>query len=163
MKCFTIPVVVAAVAFLGNVILGQEPSGIPENIIKELDSFVGTWRVEGKIGDKEVTGTCTLRWVRTEDDGKICLSGRGTFQIDGKTQHVATLMGWNAANKCIEDRGFDAEGGSGINYWTVTSPGTWQGEIRRVNNGREVESRRSSLSKVQRRSFPKRKAKRAKR
>lgn len=147
MKRFTIPLVVAAVAFLSNEILGQEAGGIPDDIIKELDAFVGTWSVEGKIGEKEVTGTCRLRWVRGEDGKNCCLSGFGKYTVDGKTKTFASLMGWNAAAKCIEDRGFDTEGGSGINIWTVTSPGTWKGELRMVENGKEATAKSDLIVK----------------
>ncbi|MHB0960086.1 MAG: hypothetical protein ACYC0X_19875 [Pirellulaceae bacterium] len=147
MKRFTIPLVVAAVAFLSNAVFGQEAVGIPDDIIKELDVLVGTWKVEGKIGEKEVTGTCMLRWVRGEDGKKFCLLGRGTYKVDGKTKTSASLMGWNAAAKCIEDRGFDTEGGSGISIWTVTSPGTWKGELRMVENGKEATAKSDFIVK----------------
>ena len=103
--------------------------------------LVGTWTVEGKIGDKEQTGGFTCRWMRTDDKKKCCLLGRGTYTTDGKTSLHVSLMGWNAANKCIEDRGFAADGGSGIFSWTVTSPGTWRGVLRSVENGQEVTSK----------------------
>ncbi|MBC8871904.1 MAG: hypothetical protein H8E44_20945 [Planctomycetes bacterium] len=51
-----------------------------------------------------------------------------------------TLIGWNAAKKCIEDRGFDANGGCGRLLWTVKSPTEWHGEVFRVENGKEVRS-----------------------
>jgi hypothetical protein len=115
MKRLTLPLVVMTVAFLSNAVFGQEAAGIPDEIIKELDVLVGTWTVEGKIGDKEQTGGFTCRWMRTDDKKKCCLLGRGTYTTDGKTNIHVSLMGWNAANKCIEDRGFASDGGSGIN------------------------------------------------
>ena len=60
MKRLTLSLAVMAVAFLGNVAFGQEAAGIPDEIIKELDGLVGTWTVEGKIGDKEQTGEVHL-------------------------------------------------------------------------------------------------------
>ena len=46
----------------------------------------------------------------------------------------------NAAKKCIEDRGFDANGGCGRLLWTVKSPKEWRGEVIMVKNGKEVKS-----------------------
>ena len=80
MKRLTIALVVVAIAFLGNVAFGQETAGIPDEIIKELDALVGTWKVEGKIGDKEQTGKFTCRWGRTEDKKKVCLVGRFSYK-----------------------------------------------------------------------------------
>lgn len=147
MKRLAIPLIVVAVAFLSNVASGQEAAGIPEEIIKELDFCVGTWRFEGKTGDKELTGRWTGRWAYTKDKKKICLIAESTFVIDGVTVNWVGLMGWNAAKKCIEDRGFNASGGSQVISYKVISPGKWQGEVVAVENGREVRSKQDLIRK----------------
>lgn len=139
MKRLITVVAVLSIALLGRVAFCQDATGIPDEIIKELDGLVGNWKVEGKVGDKKQTGSCTIRWVLMEDK-KCCLIGRGSYTTDGKTQNVVSLLGWNAATKCIEDRGFDSDGGSGILCWTVKSPGKWRGVLRIVANGQEVKS-----------------------
>jgi hypothetical protein len=142
MKRLTIAFVGMAVALLGNVALGQEAAGIPDEIIKELDWLAGTWEVEGKVGDKVQTGGFTCRWGRTaEDKKKICLMGQFSYKTGDVTRSGVTLIGWNAAKKCIEDRGFDANGGCGVLYWTVKSPNQWEGEVVMVENGKEVKSK----------------------
>jgi hypothetical protein len=141
MKRLTIPFVVAAVAFLGKLAFGQEPAGIPAETIKELDWLVGTWEVAGKIGDKEQTGGFTCWWARTEDKRKCCLIGRFSYKTDGKTRSGVTLIGWNAEKKCIEDRGFDANGGNDTLLWTTKSPTEWEGQVLMVEDGRPVKSK----------------------
>jgi hypothetical protein len=130
----------AVAIFLGSQGSAEEQPGIPEEIVKELNGLVGTWEVEGKIGGKEQTGSFTIRWAQTLDKRKCCLIGRGLYEMDGKTRSVVSLLGWNAAKKCIEDRGFDANGGNGVLYWTVKSPTEWQGEVVMVEDGKEVKS-----------------------
>ena len=140
MKHLTITLVGMAVAFLGNVALSQEAVGIPDEIMKELEGLEGTWEVEGNVGDKVQTGGFTCRWARTENKQKVCLTGKFSYKTGGVTRSGVTLIGWNAARKCIEDRGFDANGGCGVLYWTVKSPKEWHGEVIMVENGEEVKS-----------------------
>ncbi len=147
MRRLAIPLVVATVAFLGSAAFGQEAAGIPEEIIKELDFCVGTWKFEGKTGDKEQTGRWTGRWAYTKDKKKICLIAESTFVIDGVTVNWVGLGGWNAAKKCIEDRGFNASGGSQVISYKVISPGKWQGEVVAVENGRVVKSKQNLIRK----------------
>ena len=108
--------------------------------MEELNFLVGTWKSEGKIGDKVQTGEFTCRWARTGDKQKICLIGRFSYKTGDEVKSGVTLVGWNAAKKCIEDRGFDANGGNGVLYWTVKSPTEWQGEVFMVDDGKEVKS-----------------------
>jgi hypothetical protein len=147
MKRLTLSLAVMAVAFLGNAVFGQEAAGIPDEVIKELDVLVGTWTVEGKIGDKEQTGEFTCRWERTEDKRKVCLRGRFSYKTGDDTRSGVTLLGWNAAKNCIEDRGFDANGGNARLLWTVKSPTEWQGEVVTVENGKEVTSKAVLIKK----------------
>ena len=135
---FVIAVLAISAACLPQTALAQEASGIPDEIVKELDRLVGTWKAEGKIGDKQQSGEFTLRWARTEDKKKICLSGRFLFVVAGEETRGVTLIGWNAAKQCIEDRGFDASGGNGVLYWKIDSPTLWKGESIDVADGKTV-------------------------
>lgn len=137
---FVIAVLAIAAACLPQTALAQEASGIPDEIVKELGSIVGTWEVEGKIGDKKQTGGFTLRWARTDEKKKICLIGEFSYKTGEEVRSGITLIGWDAAKKCIEDRGFDANGGNATLYWKVKSPTQWQGEVVMVENGKEVKS-----------------------
>jgi hypothetical protein len=147
MKRLTIALVGVAVAFLGNTAYCQDTAGIPDEIVKELDGLVGTWKTEGKIGDKEQTGEFTCRWERTEEKKKVCLRGRFSYKTGNDTRSGVTLLGWNAAKNCIEDRGFDANGGNARLLWTVKSPTEWQGEVVTVENGKEVKSKAVIIKK----------------
>ena len=143
MKRLTIALVAvaAAVAFLGNMVLAQEPVGIPEEIVKELDYLAGTWNVEGKVEGKEQTGGFTCRWARTADKKKVCLIGRFSYKTGDEARSGVTLIGWNAAKKCIEDHGFDANGGNGTLCWKIESPTLLRGEVSMVEDGQEVKGK----------------------
>ena len=147
MKRLTIALVGMAAALLGNGVFGQEAAGIPDEIIKELDAFAGTWKVEGKLGGKEHTGRFTCRWARTEDKKKVCLMGQFAYNTADVSWSGVTLIGWNAAKKCIEDRGFDANGGNATLCWTVASPTQWKGEVTMVQGGKTVTGKADLIKK----------------
>ncbi len=147
MNRFAIPLVAGAVVFLGSAALGQETAGIPKEIIKELEGFVGTWQIEGKIGDRVETGTYTCWWGRTADNKKVCLVGRFSNKSGESTRSGMNLIGWNSVRKCIEDRGFDAKGGNATIYWTPKSEKEWQGEVIMVVNGQEIKSKETLIKK----------------
>jgi hypothetical protein len=140
-KRLIVTLIVVLIALAGKVSLAQEAAGLPAEIVKELDSIVGTWETKGKVGDKDQTGKFTLRWARTEDKRKVCLFGRFSYKVGDTEQSGVTLIGWNAARKCIEDRGFDANGGCDVLYWTVKSPTEWQGEELMVEGGKEIKGK----------------------
>ncbi len=147
MKRWAIPFLAVAVAFLGNLAFGQEAAGIPEEIIKELDGLVGTWQIEGKMGERKETGTYTCWWGRTVDKRKVCLVGRFSYKSGDSIRNGWNLIGWNAVKKCIEDRGFDANGGNVTIYWTPKSVKEWQGEFIMVANGKEAKSKATLIKK----------------
>jgi hypothetical protein len=118
----------------------QEAPGIPDNIIKALDGLVGRWEVEGKAGNVTETGQFTCLWAQTDEGKRCCLIGRFAYKRGGKTRSGVTMIGWNAVKNCIEDRGFDANGGNARLFWTVTSPDQWQGDLTFVEDGNEVKS-----------------------
>jgi hypothetical protein len=143
MRRLSSALIAAAVVVTGlqQVVVAQEAAGIPDDIIQELRGLVGTWKSEGKVGDKEQTGEFTCRWARTEGGERVCLIGRFSYKTGDEVRSGVTLIGWNAARKCIEDRGFDANGGNGVLYWTVKSPTQWDGEVVRVADGQTVKSK----------------------
>ena len=149
MKRLTIVLVAAAIALtsLHRATSAEEAGGIPDEIVKELDSLVGTWETEGKIGNKRQTGEFTLRWERTAEKKKICLSGKFLFVVDGNESRGVTLIGWNAGKQCIEDRGFDANGGNDVLYWKVKSPTLWKGELVSVADGETVTAKADLIRK----------------
>ena len=130
----------AAIAIVGlqKVAPADETAGIPDEMVEVFDGFVGNWKVEGKIGDKERTGNVTLRWERTENKKKVCLIGRFSYVTGDETRSGVTLIGWNADRKCIEDRGFDGNGGNAVLYWNVETPTHWKGEIIATGDGKTV-------------------------
>ncbi len=147
MKRLAVPLLVVAVAFLGNGAFGQEATGIPEEIIKELDGLVGTWQIEGKVGGKDQTGSYTCWWGRSEDKKKACLVGRFSYKSGDWTRSGMNLIGWNSVKKCIEDRGFDANGGNATIYWTPVSETEMRGVVLMVGNGKEVKLNATLIKK----------------
>ena len=149
MKRFSIALVAMAFATtcLRQAAPAEEANGIPDEIVRELDGIVGTWKFEGKLGDEEQVGEVTLRWERTADKKKICLSGRSVVVTNGKESHGRSLIGWNSGKNCIEDRRFYANGGNDVLYWTVKSATHWQGETIGLADGSVVTGKADLIKK----------------
>jgi hypothetical protein len=148
MRRLSCTLVAAAVVVTGlhNVAAAQEVT-IPDEIIKELDGLVGTWKSEGKLGGEEQTGGFTCRWGRSEDKKKVCLIGHFSYTTGDEVRSGVTLIGWNAAKKCIEDRGFDVLGGNATLLWTVESPKLWRGDVTIVENGETITAKADLVKK----------------
>ncbi len=128
---------VFVIAGLHHVADAQE-AAVPDEIIKELNGLVGTWESEGKVGGEEQTGGFTCRWARSEDKKKVCLIGNFSYKTGDEVRSGVTLIGWNAAKKCIEDRGFDVLGGNATLLWKIESPTLWKGDITIVEKGETI-------------------------
>ena len=137
-----IAVVTVTVTLAGIVAMAQEPkAGMPDNIVAELDNLVGSWDAKGKVGEKEQKGEFRCRWGRGPDKKKCCLIGFFSYATGDETRSGVTLIGWNAATKCIDDRAFDTGGGCDTLSWTVKSPTEWHGEMVLIKDGQEVRSK----------------------
>jgi hypothetical protein len=147
MKRLIISVVTAAFSLGGAVTVAEEAAGIPADIIKELDWLVGTWKAEGKVGDEMQTGGFTCRWAKTEGKKKVTLIGRFSYTTGDETRSGITLVGWNAAKRCIEDRGFDDLGGNAALCWTVESATLWRGNVTIVQDGQTVTAKADLVKK----------------
>ena len=135
MRRLIILLIAVAVSCIGAVAVAEEKPGIPDEIITEMDWFVGTWKAVGNVGDKKQTGGITLRWAQTKGEKKVCLIGRFSYTTGDETRSGTNIIGWNSAKKCIEDRGFNDLGGNGTLYWFVESDKKWRGEIVHVVDG----------------------------
>ena len=128
-------------------IFADDKPCIPDEIIKTMDSFVGAWKTEGKVGDEKQTGGITLRWSPTKNGKKVCLVGQYSFTTGDETMTGTNIVGWNSAKKCIEDRGFNDLGGSGTLYWFPKSENLLKGEFVHFKDGEEVHAKADLVKK----------------
>ena len=132
---------------IGTSAFAQKGTGIPGEIVQELNWIVGTWKAEGKVGDDTQTGEFACRWATTKSKLGVCLIGRFSYTTGDETRSGVTLIGWNAAKKCIEDRGFSDTGGNGTLYWFIESDTKWRGEIIRVVDGETIKAKADLIKK----------------
>ena len=147
MKRLAISLIAVAASCIGTVAVAEDKPGIPDEIIAELDGLVGTWAVDGNVGDKKQTGDFICRWAQNRQNRRCCIIGDFSYTIGDQLSSGVTLIGWNATEGCIEDRGFDAQGGNGRLLWTVKSPTHWTGVITIVRSGEEVEAEAHLIKK----------------
>lgn len=148
MRQLSIALVAAAVAVVGfHHAAAAQDAAIPDEIVKELNGLVGTWESEGKLGGEEQTGGFTCRWARSEDKKKVCLIGHFSYKTGDEVRSGVTLIGWNAAKKCVEDRGFDDLGGNATLLWRIESPTLWKGDITIVEDGETIKAKADLVKK----------------
>jgi hypothetical protein len=135
-----------AVAGILQIATAQDPA-IPDEIVKELNGLVGKWESEGKVGGKDQVGGFTCKWARSEDKAKVCLIGHFSYKTEGEVRSGVTLIGWNAAKKCIEDRGFDVLGGNARLLWKIESPTVWKGDISVVEDAEAITAKADLVKK----------------
>ena len=97
-----------ALGILCNTPLGfaEEVMPLPEDVVKELQFFVGDWKAEGTAVDTKLDARFTATW----ESGKHCVLVRYAGTV-GETQFFATeLFGWDSAAKTIVVTSFFSHG-----------------------------------------------------
>ncbi len=134
---------VIAVLFLFGVSYGGEPQqgGVPNDVVEQLEYMVGTWNVTGNLSDEEFTGTASYRWTASRGKRKCCLTTNWMIKRGGEPHPGTSLIGWNAAKKCLVECGFNAAGGCSMMIYTIKSAKEWRGEFAEVHDGEEIKGK----------------------
>ena len=85
--------VITASALLGHTETKQ--SALPDNIVKEIEYFVGDWTVEGDVRGMPLKGRWNARW----SPQKHCLLITYPLTLDGEKILGHGMMGWDTAKK----------------------------------------------------------------
>jgi hypothetical protein len=138
MRPVSIALGLTTAVLIGGMTAAEEPAGVPKEIVKELSYIVGTWEFEGKTGDDAMTGTVSYRWAKGKPKEEYGLVENWSYK-EGETSVMGVgLMGWNAAQKCFVESGFNSAGDYFLTHWIVKSPTQWQGEGTDSVGGQEV-------------------------
>jgi hypothetical protein len=100
-----------------------EAMPVPDEVVEQMQYFVGEWRAEGDATDRRLRGTWTARW----EPGKHCLivHYKGTI---GETAFDATeMIGWNSASGGLKLLSFFSHGVFEDIDYSLTSPGKYEG------------------------------------
>jgi hypothetical protein len=141
MRSLSIALALTAAILVGGVNVAEEPAGVPEKVVKDLEYLVGTWEFEGKTGDDVMAGTVSYRWARSKGKEKYALLENWSYKEGGTPVTGVGLMGWNAAWNCLVESGCNSAGDCFMTHWVGKSPTEWQGEFTDSIAGKEVEGR----------------------
>jgi hypothetical protein len=127
------------VALTTSVSSSEEPQALPDEIRGELDWLSGTWQMKGRVGDVKLSGVWSARWA----DGEHCLTRHSKSKRAGKNgERIGiSVIGWDAANKCIIEHAFFSNGDSLLLRWNDPSPNKWVGEVTGVEDGQQYTAR----------------------
>lgn len=115
-----------AIVITASAILGQpdaKQSALPDNIVKELNYYVGEWTVEGNLAGKPLKGRWSSRWANQ----KQCLLVTSSLNLDGEQVHANGVSGWDAGRQEIVTMAFFSNGVLEDIRYKVASPGVLKG------------------------------------
>jgi hypothetical protein len=145
MRSVVTPLVAFVVAATLVPAYGQEQTEVPGDILAELDYFVGTWQIEGRIGEKQLKGTWSTRWAR----GKHCLIQQSSETVEGEAKPAMStgVCGWDPAKKRITHHVFWSDNTCYTLRYMVKSPTEWEGEVTGVGGGVEFTAKNKLVKK----------------
>ena len=116
----------SAFVITATVLLGQteaEQSALPDNIVKELECFVGNWTVEGDVLGMDLKGRWNAKW----SPRKHCLLISYPLNLDGERVFGNGIMGWDTEKEELLILMFYSNGVHENVRYTVESPGLFKG------------------------------------
>jgi hypothetical protein len=119
------------------VVSGQATSPeISQQAKAELDFLVGTWTIEGRVGDQKFQGEQQVKWA----PGKHCLIENWTGALGEMKVHGTAVIGWEVDEGQIVDTGFIDTVGHRTIRWTVANDKVWEGRMRGFLLGKKAET-----------------------
>ncbi|MEO1618297.1 MAG: hypothetical protein AAFV88_20770 [Planctomycetota bacterium] len=119
-----IALMIATTALFLSPTAAQDPTKIPPQIQKHMESMVGSWTFEGRQGDRKFFGQETVRLT----NNKTALLQEGYFDLGGgEKEHYVILSGWDGSAKTVFVRGFTTDGISWTGEWKKLKDGKWLG------------------------------------
>jgi hypothetical protein len=131
--CAPITVVLAATLLLANVAAAADGPGIPKDILKAMERYIGKWQFEGTEKDQPVRGSITYRWA----PGKHCLLWDAVYTNPQGTFLGTATVAWDPAKKQLVERDFWPDGNWNTYTYTVKS-NLWTGEAMHVHPNGET-------------------------
>jgi hypothetical protein len=98
-----------------SAVVGQlDESGSTSENLKELQFFVGEWKLEGEDAGQKVTGEMKAEWI---NDKSFVLARLVSNRADGVQMHSTEIIGWDPLKEEIRSWGFGGLGGYGQLNW----------------------------------------------
>jgi hypothetical protein len=124
------------------VVHGQQTPPIPDHVLKQLESMVGTWQIEGTLEGVPAEGTWRARW----SPGKHCLM-RESHLAAGLLGTGIGVIGWDPVTERITEQVFFNTGEAALLRWSILPSGDWEGVIAAHRRGRKIESTAQMIKK----------------
>lgn len=97
---------VSGVLFNASFGFAQEAMPVPEDVVKELQFFVGDWKAEGTTVDSKLDARFSASW----EPGKHCVLVRYAGTIGYTPFYATELYGWDNSAKAITVTSFFSHG-----------------------------------------------------
>ena len=111
----------------------EEP-GIPQDILKAMERYVGDWRFEGTEIDQPVNGFVTYRWA----PGRHCLLWDMQYTNAKGTFLGSATVAWDPLRQQLVERDYWPDGNWNRYTYTV-KPNVWTGEAEQVQPNGDIQ------------------------
>lgn len=102
---------------------------IPDKVVKQLGSLVGTWKIEVRLGDKVAHENLTCTWSGGKD--AVIWEWKGTDITNGVSSTSTGIIGWDGREEVLVEMGVGSTGETfrathtlGLDQWDSPTKGT---------------------------------------
>jgi len=111
-----------AFLFAASMVVGQaEDPAVPQRAKDALNFLVGSWTVDGRVGEQKYKGEQQTRWAQ----GKHCVIANWTGSLGNREVHGTAIIGWDAGEGQVVDAGFIDTVGHRTIRWTIENDNAW--------------------------------------
>jgi hypothetical protein len=123
-KLFIVLLVLGAVVVRADTPTSAQAIGMPPEVRKEIESYVGKWKVAGTADGSRIKGRASYRLSR----GEHCVHGDFSAMV-GETQvDYAFITGWDSTTEWYTEHGIDSTGEVYTIRYKRKSPKVTEGE-----------------------------------
>jgi hypothetical protein len=116
----------AVFVLAASMAVGQTNSSMPKDVRQQIDRhLIGEWTSQTTWGDQSASGEHRSAWT---DGGQCVITEQVGSDFDGSTVHATTVLGWDAAKKCLVDFTITSKGEHWGYRWTDLKQDGWAGE-----------------------------------
>lgn len=87
-----------------TLVIGQQQTGVPPEVQKEIEYYVGNWKVEGTADDSAIKGKASYKLSR----GKHCILGDWSAMVGETPVNYAFVTGWDSTTEWYTEQGIDS-------------------------------------------------------
>ncbi|MEK6249712.1 MAG: hypothetical protein N2C12_16130, partial [Planctomycetales bacterium] len=100
----------------------------------DLQFYVGSWSIEGKLGDAPFKGRASFRMPV----GNYCTIGTVSYRGENRLESFSWVGGWDSSTGWVTEQGVGSDGGTYTIPWKKASPTVNEGALTGMLDGKKT-------------------------